>query len=636
MSCKVQIIFGLFFVVTLLSAGCVPPPMVREDRAPKEVAPPDVVQKQYERALDEYRQERWERAAQLFEDFISQYPKTTLTDDALYHLGTIHLGQKQYGEAAIQFETLLQYFPSSPQQKETQWLLAKCYFNLKRYEDALRTARRLFALVEDDPSWRGRLFGLFGECHAAMSNPMVALSWYVRAYKELPPAEQQSVRKHIFALLDQDFPVDMYREMEIMFGDSFIGTYVRYKLAQRYASENRFDEAAKVIRGVLDEAAGQDFFPLVEDLWKEISRAIQQEVLIGCILPLKGEYEPFGTKALRGIQLAMGAYQPERWPFKVRLIIWDSQGNPFLAQEGVRTLIEQEGVIAIIGPLLSNTALAAAEEAERFQVPLITLSPMRGISQTGAYVFQNSLSYDSQVRVLAQYSVVSLGLYTYAILYPRNAYGQMFRRLFHQEIESYGARLLRAVSYSDDQTDFGDMIKEMVDYEPASSPDEKPKPIIDFEAIFIPDDINKINLLVPQLAFYDITGVQLLGTSGWHAPDLVRDSGQFVEGAIFVDGFFHGSLFPWVQEFVSEFQSTFDHVPGLLEALSYDSTTVLLTAVRDKGSWSSRGIRDSLLSTIDYTGVSGLESFTADGQAVRRLFLLTVRHGKIEQIVPSE
>ena len=385
----------------------------------------------------------------------------------------------------------------------------------------------------------------------------------------------------------------------------------------------------------MEEASGEEFYPLLEHLWGEIQRGVKKEVLLGCILPLQGRAKPFGIRALRGIQLAIGAFQPQKWPFKVRLVIWDSQGDSFRAKEGVKTLA-QEGVIAIIGPILSHTALAATEEAEAQEVPLVTLSPVKEIAQKGKYVFQNSLTPASQVKALVKYAFEEVGIATYAILYPRNPYGLTFRKLFQEEVEGFGGQTVVAASYGDKQTDFGDVIKEMVQYEPSEDPKEKPKPIVNFRAVFIPDDFKNVTLLVPQLAYYDITGVQLLGPSGWDSQGFIGARGAFVEGAVFVDGFFKDSPLPWVRYFVRDFEGTFTLSPSLLEGLSFDSTEVILRTIGDEKLWGREVLRDALLSLRDYVGVSGLKGFSSDGEGLRRLFLLTVSHGIIHQISLTE
>lgn len=626
------ICFPLVCILSIMWYGCVTRPTIKADAVREEVPAPDAIERQFRSAFDEYKEGNLERAARHFHDFIVQHPRTSVTDDALYFLGDIYFQKREYSVAALQFERLLGYFPSSPHYPEAQWSLANCYYNLGRYDDALKTARQLLPAVEDRPLWRGQLLIFFGDCHAAMGDPLAALSWYTRARRELPPAMRDELRGKMLALLDQDLSPNEYREIEIAYRDTFIALYARYQLAQWYFREGKEKEAAAMLQDIMQEAEGEDFYPLLEDLWSEIQIGVRKEIVLGCILPLQGKAQFFGRRALRGIQLAIGAFEPQKAPFRVRLIIWDSQGDPARAREGVKVLAAKRHVIAIIGPLLSHTTEAAAQEAEEQKVPLITLSPLQGVAYTGEHVFQNSLTYASQVRTLVTYAFKELGIRTYAILYPRNSYGLTFKGLFRQEVEQRGGEVVVSASYADDQTDFGEVIKGMVRYEKSPDPEEDPKPIINFEAMFIPDDFKRLNLVVPQLAYYDITEVQLLGTNGWNSSELVRNSGKFVDGALFVDGFFKDSPLPAVRSFVIDFEDTFGSSPTLLEALSFDTTSLILKTISSKGSFSC----EALLSLRGYNSVTGFTGFTVAGEGMRNLFVLTVLKEQIRQVAPGE
>jgi branched-chain amino acid transport system substrate-binding protein len=629
---KVKIIFLGFFVLMFLWYGCAPRPTMNEDVIREKAAAPDPIARRYKSAFEEYKKGELDTAMQHFQDFIIQYPRTSLTDDALYFLGDIYLQRQQYKVAAIQFERLLSYFPSSPHVQEARWSLANCYYWMGEYKDALQLAQQLAPAVEKNPVWRGQLLIFFGDCYAALNDPLAALSWYARARREVLPALREEVRGKILALLDKDLSPDNYREITVVYPGTFIAVYAQYRLAQWDFQKGKKDEAVSLLREAMEGAKGEDFYPRLEALWRVMQTGVGNEVVLGCILPLQGKAKFFGVKALHGIELAIGAFRPQEGPSRVRLVVWDDQGDPERAQEGVRVLAEKEHAVAIIGPLYSQTAMAAAEEAEALRIPLITLSPLQGIVQRRQYIFQDSITNTAQVEALVQYALKTLGIRTYAILYPNNAYGRTFKELFQQQVERSGGKIVVSRPYADDQTDFGDIIKGMVRYPKPRTPKEKPKPIVDFKAIFIPDDFNTIDLIVPQLAYYDVTGIQLLGNNGWNSPDLLRDNGKFFEGAVFVGGFFRDSPSPPVQSFVRDFEDTFGSSPSLLEALSYDATKLIQKVIADIGIVSP----DTLLSFRDYAGVTGFSGFNADGESMRNLFLLKVSEGKIRQISPGE
>jgi hypothetical protein len=81
-----------------------------------------------------------------------------------------------------------------------------------------------------------------------------------------------------------------------------------------------------------------------------------------------------------------------------------------------------------------------------------------------------------------------------------------------------------------------------------------------------------------------------------------------------------------------DFEDTFGASPTLLEALSFDTTSFVLRAISSRGSFNS----EALLSLRGYNSVTGFTGFTAAGEGMRNLFILTVAKDKIRQVVPGE
>ena len=109
-------------------------------------------------------------------------------------------------------------------------------------------------------------------------------------------------------------------------------------------------------------------------------------------------------------------------------------------------------------------------------------------------------------------------------------------------------------------------------------------------------------------------------------------AGEYVEGAIFLDGFFKNSPYPFVQEFVRDFKRTFDEEPTVLEAQAFDSANIVLDILQNKGVESRKELKEELLKTNNYPGVSGATSFDDSGNPNKILFHLTVQGRSIIQL----
>ncbi len=155
---------------------------------------------------------------------------------------------------------------------------------------------------------------------------------------------------------------------------------------------------------------------------------------------------------------------------------------------------------------------------------------------------------------------------------------------------------------------------------------EEPEAVVDFDAVFIPDAPNMAGLIIPQLAFYDIKDVYLLGTNLWHSDQLIKMAGEYLQGAAVVaDGFFEKQNSENVRQFSLLFQKAFKTRPGFIEAVAYDTARMVFETLDHCQVCLRNDIRDRLLNISDFSGVTGPTAFDQNGEAVRAPCLLTIK-----------
>ena len=392
---------------------------------------------------------------------------------------------------------------------------------------------------------------------------------------------------------------------------------------------------------------------------------------LGVVLPLSGQFGRFGEESLQGVMLAAGIYDAERPPegrAAVRVLIRDSAGRPERAAQAVRDLAREEGVAAIVGPLLSGECEAAAAAAEEEGIPLLALTARQEVARDRSHVFRIRTEPVEETETLVEHAMGDLGARRFAILYPRDRYGRGLRRLFWDAVERRGGEVVGVASYDPEATDFGDSIRQLVGYTLLTDaekkaikereklmtrarrmPPEKARelrdealeitgpngaplpPIVDFDAIFIPESHEKVVLIAPQLAYHEATGVHLLGPNGWYSEDLVPLAREHVEGAHFTAHFYPESELPFVRDFAGRYEATFDTVPDALAAQAYDAANLVLKELA-RGRSERDDVRDGVLRTRGYPGVSGVLSMRPDGNATKRPYLLGVEKGRIIQL----
>jgi len=163
-----------------------------------------------------------------------------------------------------------------------------------------------------------------------------------------------------------------------------------------------------------------------------------------------------------------------------------------------------------------------------------------------------------------------------------------------------------------------------------------PPPIVDFEALLVPDAPDMLGMVVSQLAYHDIVNVTLLGTNLWYSEELLQVAGEFVQGAVFPADFYPASQAPQIRRFVAAFEAVYGRQPGFIEAIAYDSARLLLKILENPDIRLRAGIRHALHAGSGAPGITGKVIFDGRGEPVKDLVLLQIDGAGVVEIDPSQ
>jgi branched-chain amino acid transport system substrate-binding protein len=559
-------------------------------------------------------------------------------DTLLFREGEALLAKGDTERALWRFKTLTTDFPDSSLVNEAKFRMGLCYTQLKRPKEAIRTLNELFSTFLA-PARMVQVFTLLGDNHVELKDPPSALQWYGKGLL-VPHQPQEELKKKVKAIIDSFDTEDKLRQVESLYRGAYAGGYAKWKLAQM--AKRRGDEAAsrKILADLEKEYRGVDYGPPGKDVAEPIRPQAKAKYTVGIILPLSGIYQPFGERVLQGIQVAMKESEGVGRIPLTYLAIRDSKGDPFEAEKAVEDLIIREKAIVILGPLLTLTCEKAARKAQQLKTPMLNFSQREAPSGKDDFVFQNSLTPSSQVRTIANFAVKELELRTFGVFYPNSPYGLHFKQIFSQEVLQRGGKVIGAVSYQEDQTDFSQEIRvffKIKSVTKAIGPQKKEEEFVSphlMDGLFIPDTYQRVALILSQMGYYNIQGITLLGINGWNHPKLTSTGGRLVEGAFFVDAFSKGNASPSVEHFLKEFRKTYSREPETLEALGYDSAELVRDILAEGSVSTPAQMRDEIRKVQDFEGASGLDGFGEGGKAIRTLSILRVNKGQIEHFSP--
>ena len=333
------------------------------------------------------------------------------------------------------------------------------------------------------------------------------------------------------------------------------------------------------------------------------------------------------------------------------LVVRDSQLNPEITKSLVRELVETERVIAIIGPLARKTSEAAAEEAERLRVPLISLSLTESIPELGEFIFRNNQSWKQEIQELLEYATSELQACRFLILYAKTREGRQKMRLFWDAAVLKGCKVVAVEGFKDEGqkslvnefdtftgkirrlgTEDKIILKELK---------EKEVPILNFDAVFVAvgsGGVKNLSLIFPYSEVYKMRKTTFLGDSGWNDSALPYAPGlRGVKNPVFVDSFFLQSKTPAMQQLLRLHERIlYRHQnyigPTAYTAFAYDTLIILMRLLEDERNQSHRDLRDALINMQMFPGVTGNLRFDEKGKVEREMQLLTLRRGKIQPL----
>jgi branched-chain amino acid transport system substrate-binding protein len=667
---------GPIFRVGMLLAG-----LMVAACAPRGMAPPPPPAAIADTALQVQAETAFQRgellsALDYYQVLIQNFPDSPLVPQAFLKMGRIQTALADDNAALDSYQQLLAAYPESPEAMDARIEMLAAFQRLGRNQEILDAAPAFAGQVQGDIHLF-RLYVILGDAHAALAIWDQAVYFYALAMTTAPPMHQAALlekMKTAVAMLQDD-------QINLLLGqvsDETVVGYLIFQQAANLAGASAYDDAVWQLTMFLERFPDHEYAPQARALVEQLADKVAYDrYALGCLLPLSGPYKLYGARALDGIQLAFSEINTKQNGLPVRLVVKDTGSDPNQAARAMHALAEAK-VAAVLGPIA--TASSAAEVAQVRRIPIMTISQQEGLTEIGDNVFRNFITPRMQVSALSSYMLETLGKRRFAVLYPNEKYGRIFRDIFWEEVYQRGGEIVALEGYDPQQTDFEDVIKKLVGryyetpedlkalrepldllgplsalpgYRPpveekvekdipgrrsrsSKQDDETPPPIVDFEAIFLPDSPKMLGLVVPQLAYHDITHVTLLGTNLWFSEKLLKEAGEYMQGAVLPSDFYPASSSPRVQQFMNKFEAVYGRAPGFIEAIAYDSARIMLHTLLDPDIWLRAGIRHALRQAKPAEGVTGNVTFDGNGEPTKELVLLQVSGNGFVEIDPSQ
>jgi branched-chain amino acid transport system substrate-binding protein len=410
---KLILVFRSYFLLFLI------PLLVSSQQ--RQIQYSDRAEQTFRQGLDLFERQDYRAALARFNEILDIGSVTHRTTAAylMSAKAMIELGQNR--EAVRRLQLFLDRFPRSLYTADTYFTIGIGFFRERRYDDALFNFLRAVELANGQET-RG----------------------YAEAY--------------IANIISNHISTDELRQAyEDSRGDYAPG-YLALALGQRYMTTGNLLGAREILEKTLEKYWQHPLAPELRLMLERVGEGVS--VKIGVILPLFEHYpaEPvarIGRELLQGIRYAVDEHNAHS-SVKIYLDVRDSERLPSRAARHVQELVNDNEVIAVIGPIFSDEVFATAGVANSRGVPLITPTATADhIAAVGRYIFQTNPDYRTRGRLMARFAVEKMGYKNLAVLAPADSHGKDIAEGFRDEVGNLdGAYIMVNEWYRTGETNF--------------------------------------------------------------------------------------------------------------------------------------------------------------------------------------
>jgi len=311
---------------------------------------------------------------------------------------------------------------------------------------------------------------------------------------------------------------------------------------------------------------------------------------------------------------------------RVVLIIEDTQNTPEDTSRAALKLINQEEVVAIVGPHISRNVLPVSIAAETARIPMISPGSTNPRTTAGKdFVFRVAFTDSLQCEALARLALDELRTPKAAVLYDiASAYSRDLATMFKQGFETAGGQVVAFESYTSGDQDFRRQLTHIGQRMPGM--------------LFLPNLNPDVIAQAKQARQLGIAGT-LVGGDGWIPEGLIEH--PELEGGFAVQHWHPdvAATNPQARAFIAAYRQAYAEDPTSFAALTYDAVGLIFQAIRLAGRADPESIRQALSRLDHYSGVTGTITYRGTvGDPQKPALLVQLKRGRVilhEQVDPE-
>jgi branched-chain amino acid transport system substrate-binding protein len=300
-------------------------------------------------------------------------------------------------------------------------------------------------------------------------------------------------------------------------------------------------------------------------------------IKLGAVLSITGAGGVYGPQSRDGMNLAVDEINKAGGVngAQIHLDVKDDASLQSQSAQVAQAMIQSDQDMALLGPTLSNSAVAVHPLAESLKTPILAVSttgihivPDCNFPKTDPckYVFRDSLGEETAIPDNIQSYVADAHPSTGVLLVAQDdKFSSDGGKIVQKTVGQYGINLLKTIPFGKAEADLSPYVTQAVALKP--------------DVIFI-TSLGGIPAKIMTEARKQGWQGQFLGGNGFNTATVSKNAGTAGQGARSASAWYLGNSFPSNADFVNAFKTANGHDPDQFAAQGYAGIKVLADAAK--------------------------------------------------------
>ncbi|OLD26580.1 MAG: hypothetical protein AUG06_12640 [Actinobacteria bacterium 13_1_20CM_2_65_11] len=300
-------------------------------------------------------------------------------------------------------------------------------------------------------------------------------------------------------------------------------------------------------------------------------------IKLGAILSITQAGGVYGPQSRDGMQLAVDQINKAGGVSgaQISLTVKDDASDKAQSAQLAQTMIQSDQDLALLGPTLSNSAVAVHPLAESLKTPILAVSttgihivPDCNFPQTTAcrYVFRDSLGEETAIPDnIMSYTTDAHPTTGVLLVAQDDKFSSDGGKIVQATVSKYGINLLKTIPFNKAEADLSPYVTQAVQLKP--------------DVIFI-TSLGGIPAKIMTEARKQNWQGQFLGGNGFNTGTVSKQAGAAGQGARSASAWYIGNSFPSNADFVSAYKAAYSKDPDQFAAQGYTAIKVIADAAK--------------------------------------------------------